>query len=63
MKYVSIRKPEAGPFGDTFFDASVLAMVEAFSPQFCLRSRPDPTARRSRYGLFPFTYCHIAPCF
>jgi hypothetical protein len=31
MKYVSIRKPEAGPFGDTFFDASVLAMVEAFS--------------------------------
>ena len=30
MKYVSIRKPELGPFGDTLFDASVFAMVEAF---------------------------------
>jgi hypothetical protein len=30
MKYVSIRKPEVGPFGDTLFDASVFAIVEAF---------------------------------
>ena len=29
MKYVSILNPEPGPFGDTFFDASVLAMVVA----------------------------------
>ena len=29
MKYVSIRIPEPGPFGDTFFDASVLAMTGA----------------------------------
>ena len=30
MKYVSIRKPEVGPLGDTLFDASVFAIVEAF---------------------------------
>ena len=30
MKYVSIRKPEVGPFGDTLVDASVFAIVEAF---------------------------------
>jgi hypothetical protein len=28
MNEVSIRKPEAGPFGDTLFVSSVLAMVE-----------------------------------
>ena len=25
-----MRNPEVGPFGETFFDASVLAIVEAF---------------------------------
>lgn len=30
MKYVSMRKPEVGPFGETSFDASVPAMAEAF---------------------------------
>ncbi len=29
MKYVSMRKPEPGPFGETFFEASVRAMVAA----------------------------------
>jgi len=29
MKYVSIRMPEPGPFGETFFDASVRAIVAA----------------------------------
>jgi hypothetical protein len=29
MKYVSMRKPEVGPFGETSFDASALAMAEA----------------------------------
>ena len=29
MKYVSMRIPEAGPFGDTFFEARVLAIVLA----------------------------------
>ena len=29
MKYVSMRMPDAGPFGDTFFDASVRAIVAA----------------------------------
>jgi hypothetical protein len=29
MKYVSIRIPEAGPFGETVFDDSVLAIVAA----------------------------------
>jgi len=29
MKYVSIRMPEPGPFGETFFDASALAIVGA----------------------------------
>jgi hypothetical protein len=30
MKYVSIRMPDPGPFGDTFFEANTLAMVAAF---------------------------------
>lgn len=30
MKYVSIRIPDAGPFGETFFEASVRAMMGAF---------------------------------
>jgi hypothetical protein len=29
MKYVSIRIPESGPLGETFFEASVLAIVGA----------------------------------
>lgn len=29
MKYVSIRRPEIGPLGDTFFEARVRAIVEA----------------------------------
>ena len=29
MKYVSILSPELGPFGETFFEARVRAMVEA----------------------------------
>jgi hypothetical protein len=29
MKYVNIRKPDAGPLGETLLDASVLAIVEA----------------------------------
>jgi hypothetical protein len=29
MKYVSIRIPEPGPLGDTFFEASILAIVGA----------------------------------
>lgn len=29
MKYVSILIPEPGPLGDTFFEASVLAMTDA----------------------------------
>jgi hypothetical protein len=29
MKYVSIRIPEPGPFGETFFEASVLAITGA----------------------------------
>lgn len=29
MKYVSMRIPDSGPFGETFRDASVLAMVAA----------------------------------
>jgi hypothetical protein len=29
MKYVSILMPDPGPFGDTFFDAKLLAMVAA----------------------------------
>jgi len=29
MKYVSIRRPEAGPFGDTFLEARERAMVGA----------------------------------
>lgn len=29
MKYVSIRRPEAGPFGDTFLEARDRAMVAA----------------------------------
>jgi len=29
MKYVNIRKPEAGPFGETFLDARVRAIVAA----------------------------------
>lgn len=34
MKYVSILMPEAGPFGETFFDARLRAMVAAF----CVKS-------------------------
>jgi hypothetical protein len=30
IKYVNIRKPETGPFGETFFDAIALAIVKAF---------------------------------
>jgi hypothetical protein len=30
MKNVSIRIPEAAPFGETFLEASVLAIVAAF---------------------------------
>jgi hypothetical protein len=30
MKYVSILMPDCGPFGETFFDARVLAIVLAF---------------------------------
>jgi hypothetical protein len=30
IKYVSIRMPEAGPFGETFFDARLRAIVAAF---------------------------------
>lgn len=30
IKYVSILMPEVGPFGETFFDARVRAMVAAF---------------------------------
>jgi hypothetical protein len=30
MKYVSMRNPDCGPLGDTFFEASDLAMVAAF---------------------------------
>jgi hypothetical protein len=30
MKYVSIRSPDCGPFGDTFFDASDGAIERAF---------------------------------
>ena len=30
IKYVSILKPEAAPFGETFFDARLRAMVAAF---------------------------------
>lgn len=29
MKYVSMRMPEPGPLGETFFEASVLAIVAA----------------------------------
>jgi hypothetical protein len=29
MKYVNMRIPEPGPFGETFFDASTLAIVDA----------------------------------
>jgi hypothetical protein len=29
MKYVSIRMPDPGPFGETFFEAKTLAMVLA----------------------------------
>jgi len=29
MKYVSIRIPDAGPFGETFFDASARAIAGA----------------------------------
>jgi hypothetical protein len=29
MKYVSIRMPEVGPFGETFLEAKVFAMVAA----------------------------------
>ena len=29
MKYVSIRMPETGPLGETFLEASVLAMTGA----------------------------------
>jgi hypothetical protein len=30
MKYVSMRIPELGPLGETFFEARVLAIVVAF---------------------------------
>jgi hypothetical protein len=30
MKYVNIRKPEAGPLGETFLDARVRAIADAF---------------------------------
>ena len=29
MKNVGVRNPEAGPFGDAFFDVSALVIVEA----------------------------------
>jgi len=29
MKYVSLRNPELGPFGETLFEANVLATVAA----------------------------------
>jgi hypothetical protein len=29
MKYVSIRNPEVGPLGETFFEANVRAIVRA----------------------------------
>jgi hypothetical protein len=30
MKYVSMRMPDSGPFGETFFEARLLAIVSAF---------------------------------
>jgi hypothetical protein len=50
MKYVSIRNPETGPLGETFLDASVLAMVEASSVKRpgggCLESVLTPAIHR-----------------
>ena len=56
MKYVSMRRPEAGPLGDTFLEARDRAMVEApfvNNPggglvdtvfTFATHLRPDPRA-------------------
>lgn len=30
MKYVSMRMPDSGPFGETFFEARLRAIVSAF---------------------------------
>jgi hypothetical protein len=55
MKYVSIRTPDATPFGETFLDASTLAIVGAFlvnsPPGGCIafaRKAPSRLARVKR---------------
>ena len=61
MKYVSIRKPDTGPFGETLRDARVRAMVAALFVKSPLGGCVESVLTLDTHRLLFETGMHCAP--